>query len=91
MREREKKPSFQYKDLLQHASGVGNSNSDRRSAKEKASHLALVKYLQEDLADSASEAEPSSKRMKTGNPIPDCGQDEKIMYPWKGFVIKIYL
>lgn len=79
-----KKPSFQYKDILQHASGVGNSNSDKRSAKEKASHLALVKYLQEDLADSASEAEPSSKRLRTGNPIQDCDQDEKLVYPWKG-------
>uniref|UniRef100_A0A1J3J0I4 Protein INVOLVED IN DE NOVO 2 n=1 Tax=Noccaea caerulescens TaxID=107243 RepID=A0A1J3J0I4_NOCCA len=84
-----KKPSFQYKDLLQHASGVGNSNSDKRSAKEKASHLALVKYLQEDLADSAAEAEPSSKRMKTGNPIQDCDQDEKLVYPWKGIVVNI--
>lgn len=79
-----KKPSFQYKDLLQHASGVGNSNSDKRSAKEKASHLALVKYLQLDLADSASEAEPSSKRRKTGNPIQDCDHDEKLVCPWKG-------
>lgn len=79
-----KKPSFQYKDLLQHASGVGNSNSDKRSAKEKASHLALFKYLQQDLADSAVEAEPSSKRQKNGNPIQDCDQDEKLVYPWKG-------
>ncbi|CAA7056428.1 unnamed protein product [Microthlaspi erraticum] len=84
-----KKPSFQYKDLLQHASGVGNSNSDKRTTKEKASHLALVKYLQEDLADSASEAEPSSKRMKTGNPIQVCDQDEKLVYPWKGIVVNI--
>ncbi|KAG7633723.1 Zinc finger-XS domain [Arabidopsis suecica] len=84
-----KKTSFQYKDLLQHASGVGNSNSDKRSAKEKASHLALVKYLQQDLADSASEAEPSSKRQKNGNPIQDCDHDEKLVYPWKGIVVNI--
>ncbi|ESQ45681.1 hypothetical protein EUTSA_v10010188mg [Eutrema salsugineum] len=84
-----KKPSFQYKDLLQHASGVGNSNSEKRSAKEKASHLALVKYLQQDLADSAAEAEPSSKRKKTENAIQDCDQDEKLVYPWKGVVVNI--
>uniref|UniRef100_M4E1J9 Zinc finger-XS domain-containing protein n=1 Tax=Brassica campestris TaxID=3711 RepID=M4E1J9_BRACM len=78
-----KKPSFQYKDLLQHASGVGNSNSDKRTAKEKASHLALAKYLQQDLADD-SQAEPSSKRRKTGDPIQDCDQDEKLVCPWKG-------
>ncbi|EOA25333.1 hypothetical protein CARUB_v10018651mg [Capsella rubella] len=84
-----KKPSFQYKDLLQHASGVGNSNSEKRSAKEKASHLALVKYLQQDLADSASDAEPSSKRQKNGNPIQDCDHDEKLVWPWKGIVVNI--
>ncbi|KAL1217333.1 Protein INVOLVED IN DE NOVO 2 [Cardamine amara subsp. amara] len=84
-----KKPSFQYKDLLQHASGVGNSNSDKRSTKEKASHLALVKYLQQDLADSAVEAEPSSKRQKNGNSIQDCDHDEKLVYPWKGIVVNI--
>ncbi|CAH2064817.1 unnamed protein product, partial [Thlaspi arvense] len=84
-----KKPSFQYKDLLQHAAGVGNSNSEKRSPKEKASHLALVKYLQQDLADSAADAEPSSKRKKTENPIPDCDQDEKLVYPWKGIVVNI--
>ncbi|XP_013621992.1 PREDICTED: protein INVOLVED IN DE NOVO 2-like [Brassica oleracea var. oleracea] len=82
-----KKPSFQFKDLLQHASGVGNSNSEKRTSKEKASHLALVKYLQEDLAD--SEAEPSSKRQKTGDPIQDCDQDEKLVCPWKGVVVNI--
>ncbi|CAN8278322.1 unnamed protein product [Cochlearia groenlandica] len=85
-----KKPSFHYKELLQHASGVGNSNSDKRKPKEKASHLALVKYLQQDLADSASDAEPSSKRTKTdGNSIQDCDQDEKRVYPWKGIVVNI--
>lgn len=84
-----KKPSFQFKDLLQHASGVGNSNSEKRTSKEKASHLALVKYLQEDLAD--SEAEPSSKRQKTGDPIQDCDQDEKLVCPWKGIIKKLTL
>ncbi|CAN7059837.1 unnamed protein product [Brassica oleracea var. botrytis] len=83
-----KKPSFQYKDLLQHASGVGKSNSDKRTAKEKASHRALAKYLQQDLADD-SQAEPSSKRRKTGDPIQDCDQDEKLVCPWKGVVVNI--
>ncbi|CDY37917.1 BnaA06g19000D [Brassica napus] len=83
-----KKPSFQYKDLLQHASGVGNSNSEKRTSKDKASHLALVKYLQQDLSDSAA-AEPSSKRQKTGDPIQDCDQDEKLVCPWKGVVVNI--
>ncbi|KAJ4896882.1 Protein INVOLVED IN DE NOVO 2 [Raphanus sativus] len=84
---KKKKPSFQYKDLLQHASGVGNSNSEKRTSKEKATHLALVKYLQLDLADSPEAGEPSSnKRQKT---IQDCDQDEKLVCPWKGVVVNI--
>lgn len=80
---KKKKPRFQYKDLLQHASGVGNSNSEKLTSKEKATHLALVKYLQLDLADSEESGEPSSnKRQKT---IQDCDQDEKLVCPWKGY------
>ncbi|KAL3008292.1 hypothetical protein AAZX31_07G023500 [Glycine max] len=50
----EKKQEFKYKDLLQHASGVGKSSANR-SAQQKANHLALGKYLETDLA---CEAEP---------------------------------
>lgn len=50
----EKKQEFKYKDLLQHASGVGKGSANR-SAQQKANHLALGKYLETDLA---CEAEP---------------------------------
>ena len=38
-----------YKDLFQHASGTGKVSTNR-SAKQKANHLALEKYLETDLA-----------------------------------------
>ncbi|KAB1218789.1 hypothetical protein CJ030_MR3G026669 [Morella rubra] len=44
-----KKQDYRYKDLLQHASGVGKGSANR-SAKQKANHLALAKYLENDLA-----------------------------------------
>ncbi|KAH0673434.1 hypothetical protein KY284_024521 [Solanum tuberosum] len=45
---------FSYKDLLQHANGIGSSNSFKRTARDKANHLALVKHLENDVAGSAS-------------------------------------
>ena len=43
-----KKQDCKYKDLLQHASGVGKGSANR-SAKQNANHLALAKYLETDL------------------------------------------
>ena len=47
---KKKKQEYLYKDLLQHASGIGKSPSDKRSAKVKGNHLALAKFLEKDLA-----------------------------------------
>ncbi|GAU31130.1 hypothetical protein TSUD_212370, partial [Trifolium subterraneum] len=44
-----KKPDYVYREILEHASGVGQSTSQKRSHKEKATHLALMKYLKEDI------------------------------------------
>lgn len=43
------KRDYVYREILEHASGVGQSRSQRRSFIEKANHLALVKYLKKDL------------------------------------------
>ncbi|KAF3434459.1 hypothetical protein FNV43_RR25562 [Rhamnella rubrinervis] len=40
------KKNYLYNEILQHASGVANSASDKRSAKERANHLALEMYLE---------------------------------------------
>jgi hypothetical protein len=82
-----------YVDILQHASGVGNSQSKKRSLTEKASHRALAKYLIKDLAHYATST--ISKRLKartsfipaeTGDApiIYDDAQFEKLVWPWKG-------
>lgn len=47
-----KKQQWQYRDLLQHASGVG-SGAAWRNPKHKARHLALSVYLTSDLAHEA--------------------------------------
>ncbi|KAF2296072.1 hypothetical protein GH714_035989 [Hevea brasiliensis] len=39
---KKRKRDYLYKDLLQHASGVGKSPSKKRSAKDKANHLACI-------------------------------------------------
>ncbi|XP_009610605.1 protein INVOLVED IN DE NOVO 2-like isoform X2 [Nicotiana tomentosiformis] len=57
---------FSYKDLLQHAGGVGSCNSKKRTARDKANHLALAKYLASDVAGSASSSIPYEK-LKSGN------------------------
>lgn len=82
-----------YIDILQHASGVGNSKSKKRSLTEKASHRALAKYLIKDLADYSTTT--ISKRFKSrtasspaeGGDTPPLVHDdrfEKLVWPWKG-------
>lgn len=82
---KKRKRDYLYKDLLQHASGVGKSSSKKRSAKEKANHLALVKYLEKDLADVGS---PSKQKGDT-DPLSGCNQNEKLVWPWTGIVVNI--
>lgn len=80
-----KKQDYRYKDLLQHASGVGKGSANR-SAKQKANHLALAKYLQTDLATEsdqpqrAIEQEPVSQTPK---------QDDLFVWPWVGIIVNI--
>lgn len=79
-----------YVDILQHASGVGNSSSKKRSVTEKASHRALAKYLINDLADYATiskrlKGPTSSTHVGTGDtPLVYDDQFEKLVWPWKG-------
>uniref|UniRef100_A0A6N2M1N6 XS domain-containing protein n=1 Tax=Salix viminalis TaxID=40686 RepID=A0A6N2M1N6_SALVM len=67
-----KKRDYLYKDLLQHASGVGKSRSDQRSVKEKAAHLALVKYLEKDITAAGSTSEPAGE----ADPFRGCSHAE---------------
>lgn len=80
-----KKQNYLFKMLLQHASGVGNSTSTKRSAQEKVNHLALQKYLEKDLA-AAGNSPPKS--VDEDDEV-HCDHDEKFVYPWTGIVVNL--
>ncbi|KAJ7964528.1 factor of DNA methylation 1-like [Quillaja saponaria] len=82
---KKRKHDYLYKELLQHASGVGKSSSKKRSAKEKANHLALVKYLEKDLATMGGPSEPVNE----GDPPANCRHNEHFVWPWIGIVVNI--
>ncbi|XP_059628119.1 protein INVOLVED IN DE NOVO 2-like [Cornus florida] len=58
---KKRKRDFFYQEILQHASGVGTCNSQKRTARDKANHLALAKYLEKDLAVLAGPSQPVAK------------------------------
>ncbi|MBA0694847.1 hypothetical protein Goari_005116, partial [Gossypium aridum] len=80
-----KKPNYRYMDLVQHASGVGNSSSARRTPIMKANHLALAKYLEKGLVPLVSSLKPAAQE----DPLSGCDHDEKIVWPWTGIVVNI--
>ncbi|KAK2644749.1 hypothetical protein Ddye_019944 [Dipteronia dyeriana] len=85
-----KKQDYKFKDLLQHASGVGKGSSNR-TAKQKANHFALAKYLENDLA---SEVDPSQVLLLPQPPQPvkkTPEQEELYVWPWMGIVVNIVM
>ena len=61
---RKRKRDYVYRELLEHASGVGQSSSQKRHVREKTTHLALMKYLKNDL----KYLNDPSKSVNEGNP-----------------------
>lgn len=53
-----KKQRYVYRELLEHAFGVAHSSSEKRSVREKETHLALVRYLKKDLRNVTSPSKP---------------------------------
>lgn len=82
---KKRKRDYAYQDLLQHATGVGKSLSEKRTAKEKADHLALVKYLEKDLAAAGSSSKAAGK---TEN-LSSCSQNDKFVWPWTGIAVNL--
>lgn len=80
-----KKQNFKYKDLHQHASGVSKGSSNR-NAKQKANHLALTLYLENELAD---EAETPLKVAAPVAVAPISEEKDLICWPWTGIVVNI--
>ncbi|KAL8470504.1 hypothetical protein ACS0TY_033125 [Phlomoides rotata] len=83
---KKKKGDFQYKELLQHASSIGKSSSQKRTTKDKANHIALAKYLESDIA--SGEAGPSKPPVE-GDTLEDHDGDEMFVWPWIGIVVNI--
>ncbi|CAL9010807.1 unnamed protein product [Prunus brigantina] len=81
-----KKQDYKFKDLFQHASGVGKGSANR-SAKQKANHLALAIYLENDLA---SEADQIQRPLLPTPVAPQEKQEEDLyVWPWTGIVVNI--
>ena len=70
---------YEYKELLQHATMVGKTDSNKRSKRERGSHLALAKYLEKDLTEACFPSQPKCDV--------DCltnhDGDEMFVWPWK--------
>ncbi|XP_057454103.1 factor of DNA methylation 1-like [Lotus japonicus] len=80
-----KKQDYKYKDLLQHASGVGKGSANR-SARQKANHLALAKYLETVLATESEQIQPPILAQTVNQPLQ---QDDLYVWPWTGIIINI--
>ncbi|KAK2378456.1 protein INVOLVED IN DE NOVO [Trifolium repens] len=80
-----KKQEFKYKDLLQHASGVGKGSATR-SAKQKANHLALAKYLETDLINEADQIPQPALIQPVNQPAQPV---ENYVWPWTGIIVNI--
>lgn len=82
-----KKQDYKHKDLLQHASGVGKGSANR-SAKQKANHLALAKYLEVDLAGGVDKPQrPVLPQPVNQNPE----QESLYVWPWMGIIVNIVM
>ncbi|KAH9715741.1 factor of DNA methylation 1 [Citrus sinensis] len=82
-----KKQDYKHKDLLQHASGVGKGSANR-SAKQKANHLALAKYLEVDLAGGVDKPQrPVLPQPVNQNPE----QEDLYVWPWMGIIVNIVM
>lgn len=79
-----KKQEYGFKDLYQHASGVAKGAS-HRSAKQKAIHLALARYLEVDMGFGS--AQPT----QAADPEPQSSEQKEDVYcwPWIGVVVNI--
>ena len=56
-----RKQDYLYRELLEHAFMVGRSSSEKRSARERANHLALLKYLEKDITSVPGPSKPVDK------------------------------
>ncbi|CAH2075769.1 unnamed protein product, partial [Thlaspi arvense] len=82
----EKEQDYQYKDFLQHAIGLGKGSANI-SAKKKANHFALAKYLEIDLANEAEQL--PQPMIKPASVTERSQQNDLYCWPWIGIVMNI--
>ncbi|VVB11528.1 unnamed protein product [Arabis nemorensis] len=78
-----KKQHYKYKELLAHASGVAKGSASR-NAKQKANHLALAKYMNNELA---GDAEVPLRITASSSKQPQEDASDIYVWPWMGIVI----
>ncbi|KAJ4884772.1 Factor of DNA methylation 5 [Raphanus sativus] len=80
-----KKQHYKYKELLAHSSGVARGSATR-NCKQKANHLALSKYLQNELAGNA---EPPRLQLTvySADKQNQASVSDVYVWPWMGIVI----
>ncbi|ESQ28309.1 hypothetical protein EUTSA_v10019728mg [Eutrema salsugineum] len=78
-----KKQHYKYKDLLAHATGLAIGSASR-SAKQKANHLALRKYMENELAGGDAHQVP---RLQIITSSSSKQSSDIYVWPWMGIVI----
>ncbi|CAK8539317.1 unnamed protein product [Lathyrus sativus] len=73
-----KRPGYLYRELFEHASGVSQISSQKISVKKKATHMALMKYLKNDIILNVT-APSTSNRGETSTGHTSKEQDLMIM------------
>ncbi|KAK1320992.1 hypothetical protein QJS10_CPA03g01640 [Acorus calamus] len=79
-----KKQEYKFKDLLQHAMGIGSSN---RRGKERAKHSAFVRYLRTQFADEMGFLQP--KHVVHERPPSTDHKEEQFVWPWMGILVNV--
>ncbi|XP_052204647.1 protein INVOLVED IN DE NOVO 2-like [Diospyros lotus] len=77
---------FLFKELLQHAIGEGTCTSKKQTARYRANHLALAKYMEKDIGAVASPSEPVAVEPDA---LANCDYEEMFVWPWTGIVVNI--
>lgn len=78
-----KKQDYRYKELFQHATGVGSSSN--RGAKVKANHRALANFMKNDIP----EASPSLQLMVVAPESSKPKEEDRFVFPWMGVLVNV--
>ncbi|XP_059625242.1 protein INVOLVED IN DE NOVO 2-like [Cornus florida] len=83
-----KKQNYAYKDLLQHADGVGKG-SRKRGIKEKGMHLGLARYMKNYL--DVKRSPPLESTRQNSDYVKGKDVNELFVWPWMGIIANIPL